>query len=148
MAEYETSSKLRVILCRPEEKAESGEIEDKLESMQEVVEGPIQEYMPFHSEHDPRYDDLAVICNEEGKLMRLPPSRAIFDEDGQVMDIIAGPFFICYAPLESESFLSLPEDLEKEFLKKFEKPEKFRRTERGIEVIRFEPKSPERSEAR
>ena len=147
MAEYETSSKLRVILCRPDEYAEAAWIEDSLEAMQALVGGPIQEYMPFTGS-DTRLDDLAIICNEEGKLMRLPPSRAIFDEDGQVMDIIAGPFFICYAPIESETFMSLPEDLEKEFLKKFEKPEKFRRTERGIEVIRFEPKSLERSEAR
>ena len=58
--------------------------------------------MILHSDTDPRYDDVAIVCNEEGKLMRLPPSRAITDEDGRVMDVIAGLFFICYAPLESE----------------------------------------------
>ena len=81
-------------------------------------------------------------------MIYLYSSSTIFDEDGQVMDVIAGPFFLCYAPLESETFMSLPEDLEKEVLKKFEKPERFRRTERGIEVIRFEPKIQERIEAR
>ena len=143
----EEKNMLRVIVCRPDEYAEAAWIEDSLEAMQALVGGPIQEYMPFTGA-DARLDDLAVICNEEGKLMRLPPSRAIFDEDGHVLDIIAGPFFICYAPLESETFMSLPEDLEKEFLKRFEKPERFRRIERGIEVIRFEPKMQERSEAR
>ena len=115
MTEKNETEMLRVILCKPGETAEAIEIEDDLESMQELVGGLIQEYMPFHSETDPRYDDVAIICNEEGKLMRLPPSRAITDEDGRVMDVIAGPFFICYAPLESERFLSMPEDLEHQF---------------------------------
>ena len=91
--------------------------------MQTVVGGLIQEYFPFHSEDDPRYDDLALIVNEEGKLMRMPPSRAVFDEDGHVQDVIAGPFFICYAPVESETFLSLPDDLAEEMWRKFDKPE-------------------------
>ena len=30
--------------------------------------------MPFHSETDPRYDDVAIICNEEGKLI-VDPER-------------------------------------------------------------------------
>ena len=71
--------------------------------------------------------------------MRMPPSRAVFDENGHMQDIIAGPFFICYAPLESESFLSMPDDLEQEFRKKFELPEQFFRTERGVQVVRYEP---------
>lgn len=136
----EEKDKLRVIVCRPGEAAEIIEIEDDLHAIQDLVgEGLIQEFMPFHSETDPRYDDVAIICNEEGKLMRMPPSRAIFDENGQMQDIIAGPFFICYAPLESESFLSMPEDLEQEFRKKYELPEQFFRTERGVQVVRFEP---------
>ena len=80
MTENNETEMLRVILCKPGETAEAIEIEDDLESMQEMVGGLIQEYMPFHSETDPRYDDVAIICNEEGKLMRLPPSRAITDE--------------------------------------------------------------------
>jgi hypothetical protein len=116
--------------------------------MQELVGGLIQEYMPFHSETDPRYDDVAIICNEEGKLMRLPPSRAITDEDGRVMDVIAGPFFICYAPLESERFLSMPDDLEHQFKEKFEYPEHFFRTDKGIEAVRFDPEKQRREQTR
>lgn len=138
MDEYTTEKKLRVILCRPGEMAEVAEIEDELEAMQTLVGGLIQEYMPFTGA-DPRYEDITVICNEEGKLMALPPSRAITDNNGLVLDIIAGPFFICYAPLESERFLSVPPDLEDEFMKKFELPERFYRTDSGIKVIRYEP---------
>ena len=150
MTENDKNEMLRVILCKPGEVAEMVEIEDDLDSMQALVGGLIQEYMPFHSETDPRHDDIAIVCNEEGKLMRLPPSRAITDEDGRVLDVIAGPFFICYAPLESERFLSMPEDLEKEYRKRYELPEQFFRTENGIKAVRYEPskESVERDQAR
>lgn len=61
----EDRTTMRVILCKPDEKAVVIEMEDSLESMQRMVGGLIQEYMPFHSETDPRYDDVAIICNEE-----------------------------------------------------------------------------------
>lgn len=150
MTEVDSEKKktISVVYCKPGETAEVAEIEDDLESMQALVGGLIQEYMPFHSETDPRYDDVAIICNEEGKLMRLPPSRAITDEDGHVKDVIAGPFFICYAPLESERFLSMPEDLEHQFKEKFEYPEHFFRTNDGIEAVRFDPGKQDREQAR
>ena len=135
-----------MIVCRPGEVAEIVEIEDDLESMQELVGGLIEPYDPFYSETDPRYENVILVCNEEGKLSQMPPSRAIVDEDGHVMDIIAGPFFLCYAPVESEKFLSMPPDLEEEFRQKYELPEKIYRTEKGIEVIRFDPRKAEKEQ--
>ena len=135
--ENERQNMIRVVVCRPGERAEVTEIEDNLRSMQTVVGGLIQEYFPFHSEDDPRYDDLALIVNDEGKLMRLPPSRAIFDEDGRVQDAIAGPFFICYAPVERE-----------EMRRKFDKPEMFYRTDDGIQVVRYMPEKDGREQER
>lgn len=139
MTENEEKGMLRVILCRPGEAAEIVEIEDDLESMQELVGGLIEPYDPFYSETDPRYENVILVCNEEGKLRQLPPSRAIVDEDGHVMDVIAGPFFLCYAPIESERFLSMPPDLEEEFRKKYELPERIYRTDQGFDVIKFDP---------
>ena len=149
--EADRQNTIRVIICRPGERAEATEIEENLESMQAIVGGLIQEYFPFHSETDPRYDDVAIICNDEGKLMQMEPSRAIICEDGSGRDdVIVGPFFICYAPIESESFLSMPEDLEEEFQKKFELPEMFFRTEKGIVSMKYdpEPRTPERDQTR
>lgn len=137
-AENEEKRVIRAIVCRPEELAEVEEIGTDLKSMQEVVGGFIEEYMPFTGD-DPREDDIAIICNEEGKMNRMPPSRAIADEDGQIVDIIAGPFFICYAPIESETFESLPPDLEEKYLKKFEFPEQFFRTEKGVITVKYVP---------
>ena len=139
MTENNETEMLRVILCKPGETAEVVEIDDDLESMQELVGGLIQEYMPFHSETDPRYDDVAIICNEEGKLRQMKPSRAILDEDGRVMDVIAGPFFICYAPIDSEKWLDLPPDLEKKYMEKFDLPEQFFRENGEIKNVKYDP---------
>ena len=49
------------------------EIDDTLEAMQKVVGGDIEKYMPFD-------DDVAIICNEEGKVNGLPPNRAVYAE--------------------------------------------------------------------
>ena len=52
----EKRTTMRVILCRPDEMAEVIEIEDSLESMQKMVGGLIEEYMPWE-------DEVALICN-------------------------------------------------------------------------------------
>lgn len=58
----------------------------------------------------PYDDDVAIICNEEGKMRGLPLNRAVYVQDNdkkEMVDIICGKFFICYAPPESESFPEL-----------------------------------------
>ena len=100
-------SKIKVLLVEPEKYPKEIEIDDSLEAMQEVVGGDIEEYMPFD-------DDVAIICNEEGKVRGLPLNRAVYVQDNdkkEMVDIICGKFFICYAPPESESFQSLPDDM-------------------------------------
>lgn len=71
----EEKNMMRVIVCKPDEYAEVVEIEDSLESMQNMVGGLIEEYMPWD-------DEVAIICNEEGKMNGLPFNRAIRDENG------------------------------------------------------------------
>lgn len=85
--------------------------------MQAVVDGNIQEYQPFD-------DEAAVICNEEGKMYGLPLNRAIYDKDGEMIDIIAGTFFICDAPFMSETFQSLSDEQVKKYEKMFHDPER------------------------
>ena len=137
--EMRENEQIRVIVCRPMEKAEVTEIGDDLRSMQETVGGMIEEYMPFYDENDPRVQDVAIVCDDEGKMKRSQMNRAIQDENGNIQDIIAGTFFICYAPIESEKFLSLPKDLEEKFVKKFELPEMFFQGTDGIFAQKYEP---------
>ena len=67
------SGKISVLLVEPNKYPKMIEIDDTLEAMQTVVGGDIEEYMPFE-------DEVAIICNEEGKLIGLPPNRAIYAE--------------------------------------------------------------------
>ena len=126
---------IKVILVQEGKLAKSVSIENKLEAMQELVGGQIEEYMPFA-------DDIAIICNEEGKMCGLPLNRAIYAEDtNEMIEIIAGDFFIAYAPIDSEKFESLPKELEEKYLKKFKKPEKFVKLNNEIKAIPYTPKS-------
>lgn len=61
------------------------------------------------------------------------------DESRSMIEIMAGDFFIAYAPIESEKFLSLPPDLEKKYSEKFKYPERFFKTENGIAAVPFKP---------
>ena len=80
-------------------------------------------------------DEVCIICNEEGKLEGLPLNRAIFYE-GELIEIIAGTFFICADPWDSEHFEGLTDEQAKEFAEMFKAPEWFVRTARGIAVVK------------
>ena len=81
-------------------------------------------------------DEVAIVCNEEGKMNGAELNRAIYSDDKEILDIIAGKFFIAYAPIESESFLSMPKDLMKKYEDKFRYPERFYQTDKGIDVYK------------
>lgn len=61
------------------------------------------------------------------------------DSNREMVDIIAGKFFVCYAPIESEKFLSLPEDLAKKYEQKFKYPERFFKNNGKIEAVPYKP---------
>lgn len=126
------NEKITVLLVEPGKYPKPIEIEDTLEAMQEVVGGDIEEYMPFD-------DEVAIICNEEGKMNGLELNRAVYSKDKQILDVIAGKFFVAYAPFESESFLSMPKDLMKKYEDKFRYPERFYKTPEGIEAKAYKP---------
>lgn len=69
----EPANKITVLLVEPNKYPKFIEIEDSLEAMQRAVGGDIEEYMPFS-------DEVAIICNEEGKINGEPYNRAIYSE--------------------------------------------------------------------
>lgn len=81
----------------------------------------------------------------QGKMRGLPLNRAVYVQDNdkkEVVDIICGKFFICYAPPESESFQSLPDDMMKKYKEQFKYPERFSKEVGGNIVAEpFKPKS-------
>ena len=112
-------------MCVPYEK----EIIPSLAEMQAVVGGTIQAIYPFK-------EPIALICNDEAKLLGLPLNRALYDGNGRIYDVIAGTFFLCEAPVDSSSFASL-NDMEIQQLKhRFRRPELFVRVGSHVVAIR------------
>ena len=110
---------MRILVVEPERRPEVREIDGSLKSMQGVVGGLIQALNPFDE------PGLALVCNDEGKLLNLPANRGLRDEKGQIYDIVCGTFFICGAPADSDHFTSLtPEQIER-YRKRFYTPEMF-----------------------
>ena len=63
------------------------------------------------------------------------------ENNREMLDIIAGKFFIAYAPIESEKLLSMPKDLMKKYEEKFKYPERFYQTDNGIVAKAYKPVS-------
>ena len=109
---------MQVVIVEPQQKPTVQEIGDSLESMQKIVGGLIEAVYPFD-------EPVALICNEEGKLLNLPLNRALRDDEGTVYDIISGTFFLCAAPPDSEHFESLTDRQVETYTERFAAPEVF-----------------------
>lgn len=95
---------MKILIVEPGGKPRPAEIEGSLASMQKVVGGVIQALYPFR-------EPVALICNDEGKLLHLPLNRPLYHPDtGGLYDIVAGTFFLCAAPGDSDRFESLSEE--------------------------------------
>ena len=102
--------------------------------MQSLVEGDIEEYMLFD-------DEVAIICNEEGKMRRLLLIRTVYEDNKEMVDIIASKFFICYALIESEKFHSMPRELARKYGENFKYPKMIYQIIDGIEAKPYKPVS-------
>lgn len=109
---------MQVVVVEPKKKPMVQDIGSGLESMQKIVGGSIEAVYPFD-------EPVALICNEEGKLLDLPLNRALRDDVGNVYDIISGTFFLCAAPPDSDRFESLSDQQVKTYLERFSVPESF-----------------------
>lgn len=129
--EIEKENKLEVLLVEPGQYAKMTTIEAGLSSMQEIVGGYIQAVNYFD-------EPVTLVCNEEGKINGSELNRAIKDDNGKIVDIIAGTFFVC--GVGDENFTSLPPEHREKFEKMFKKPEAFLKMGKGIMSIPVEPK--------
>ena len=109
---------MKVVIVEPKKKPVVHDIDADLESMQKIVGGLIEAVYPFD-------EPVALICNEEGKLLNLPLNRALRDDEGNVYDIISGTFFVCAAPPNSDHFAGLTDQQVKMYMERFSMPEMF-----------------------
>lgn len=119
---------MKVLKVEPYQLPEVKEIDSGLSSLQHEVEGWIEATYPFE-------DPVAIICNEEGKLNGMEYNRAIRDENGEVREIIAGPFLI--VGLGEEDFTSLPEDMVQKYKRMFAQPEVFLQTQSSLLILPY-----------
>lgn len=122
---------IRVVLCEPGKLARIADIDASLEGMQQAVGGGLIEQFSFCDE------PVCIVCNEEGKINGMPLNRAVY-ADGQMIDIIAGPFFICNC--SGENYGSLSEEQQVKYRKQFQRPERFARFNDKIVALPFTPK--------
>ena len=99
---------IKVLIVEPGKDPYPKEIPNTLKSLQSQVGGLIQALY---------LSDAAIICNDEGKLLGLPWNRPLFDEDGNVYDVIAGTFLI--VGLTEDDFGSLTEEQIKKYTEIF-----------------------------
>ena len=111
---------MKILIVEPLKAPYVKEICGDLKSMQAIVGGLIEVLYPF--ENDP---ELALICNDEGKILGRPYNRALRDNDGRIYDVVAGTFFLCRARAGSEHFEGLTEGQVKWGRERFACPELF-----------------------
>jgi Domain of unknown function (DUF3846) len=56
---------------------------------------------------------IVIVCNEEGRVMDLPPNRPLRDANGEVYDVLHGPFFVCSCDDEGDFVSLTPEQAER-----------------------------------
>ena len=107
---------LSVLEVAPGQYPKQMKISNSLESLQKEVDGTIAAVYPFA-------DPVAIVCNDEGKLLGQPMNRALWDEDGLMYDVIAGTFLV--VGLGEEDFVSLSPELAQKYEEHFHQPETF-----------------------
>lgn len=88
--------KLKILLKKVGREPQIKFIDNTLKAKQKLVGGLI-EVLDFE-------DDTLIICNEEGKILNLPPNT-LFD-----MDYIAGDYFVVGNDFENADFKSLTDE--------------------------------------
>ena len=104
---------MKVIMMEVGKPAEVKDIDGSLDGMQKIVGGWIQSYYPFEDE------DVAIILNEEGKIIGLPANRVVYIH-GYTSDILCGPAFIVGSDPNLEDFSDLTDEQIERLMKKID----------------------------
>lgn len=105
---------MTVLVVEPLKAAYLKTISGTLKSLQKEVGGLIDATYPFE-------DRVAIVLNDQGKLNGLMPNRGLYNNDGNLYDIIVGTFLV--VGLTEESFCSLDEEMAAKYMEKYKTPE-------------------------
>ena len=129
MASKKRETEITAIAVYPDKPAVAIRIQNTLEAKQAFVGGYIEAIYPFE-------DPAAIICNEEGKLNGLELNRALYDEQGNIYDVIAGLFLVC--GVDGDEFVSLTQEQQEKYLTMYRHPQMFIRLNGEIIAIPLE----------
>ena len=121
---------MKILKVEPEKVPEIIDMEGTLEALQAAVGGYIEAVYPFD-------DPVAIVCNDDGKFNGMAPNRSIYDEDGEIMDIIAGTFLV--VGLSDDNFAALSDEMAAKYAALFATPEAFLRSGDRILVFPMGP---------
>ena len=121
---------ITVLVVEPMQEPYTKEIPKGLEALQKEVGGLIDITYPFA-------EPATLICNDEGKINRMELNRALYDAEGEIYDIVAGPFVI--AGISGENITGLDDEQIKRFSKHFQQPEVFVKINDKIAAIPTKP---------
>ena len=121
---------MKILRVEPEKSPEIVAMDGTLEALQAAVGGYIEAVYPFD-------DPVAIVCNDDGKFNGMRPNRAIYDADGEIMDIIAGTFLI--VGLDEDNFAELSDEMAAKYVALFGTPEAFLRSGDRILVFPMGP---------
>ena len=128
--EHAAPEKMTVLVVEPMKEPYVKEIDPGLHSLQAEVGGDIGATYPFS-------DPVALVCNDEGKIIGLELNRGLRDEQGELYDIMAGTFLV--VGLGEEDFASLSPELAQKYMEHFRQPEQFISLGGQIIAIPVEP---------
>lgn len=95
---------VRCVLVKPHVDAVEIEIPNDYKFWQKLVGGLVQVVYPFREE-------VAIICNDEGKLLNLENNRFLVDPNTlEPYDVIAGDFLVFNAPYDEENFIDMTDE--------------------------------------
>lgn len=120
------SEKITILVVEPQQAPYTKLIENSLKALQNEVNGYIQAIYPYD-------DSVALICNEEGIIHSLPLNRAIRNDSGEIIEVIAGTFLI--AGLGKDEFASLTQEQLTNYKELFLQPEQFYLVDQKIHAV-------------
>lgn len=121
---------MKILKVEPEKVPEIIDMDGTLEALQAAVGGYIEAVYPFD-------DPVAIVCNDDGKFNGMAPNRSIYDEDGEILDIIAGTFLV--VGLSDDNFAALSDEMAAKYAALFGTPEAFLRSGDRILVFPMGP---------
>ena len=128
--------KMTVLVVEPMKEPYVKEIGPGLHALQAEVNGDIAATYPFA-------DPVALVVNDEGKLIGLDLNRSLRDDHGEIYDIVAGTFLV--VGLGEEDFTSLSPDMIQKYTEHFKQPELFASINGQIVSVPVEPDNPLRT---